>query len=376
MILHHLETPSSHRSRCSWVSTTPLLFLALCGLQLIYTPLVWSGGPAPGYEIDLNELKKLKGAPPAKKGSSSAGKPAPQQTASRNVDQPAHNGGSATYTIKPGDNLFKILMRDFGMSNREAELLIPEIIRANALSSGTRLTVGQKIVIQKESSSSAEPHRKKAAPPRRQKQHSPSVEPTIPLQAPTAATPKVSSPHRQEPIRSLATMPLEVRSITVTDPNLLVEGVLAALSIPWTPDKVIEGTTSRENGERFSIKVDHYLEFQNKPYVIAANGQDPFAYTMHRLLEMGGYTVIRLDTKPGFTALASHLLTQLEIPFVPGLHRFNANADKGETRELNGFMVTLPHKPVRLFLTDTPLDAVTAEQLTTTRVEAITVPKP
>ncbi len=377
MIPHHLEFPSSQRPRCSWISTATLLILSISGILLIDAPYVWSGGAAPGgYEIDLNELKKLKGTPAIKKSSPAVRKSAPHQTASRAADQPTHPGVSATYTIKPGDNLFKILMRDFGMSNHEAELLIPGIIRANGLSSGTRLTVGQKIVIQQESRSSIQPHQKQTASLHRQKK------PSLPVEAPSlheeasAVTPKVSLLHGQEPSRPLIDMPLEVKSVTGTDSNQLVEGLLTALSIPWTPDKVIEGSTGKENGERFSIKVDRYLEFQNKRYVVAGNSQDPFAYTMLRLLEMGGYTIIRLNTKPGFTSLASHLLTQLEIPFTKGLHRFKTISEKGETRELNGFMVLLPHKPVRVFLTDTPLDAISAEQLNASRVEAVIAPVP
>lgn len=49
------------------------------------------------------------------------------------------------YTIKPGDNLFKILMREYGLSNDEAEKLIPRFRDINHLGSGKNLQVGKTI---------------------------------------------------------------------------------------------------------------------------------------------------------------------------------------------------------------------------------------
>lgn len=51
------------------------------------------------------------------------------------------------YTVKPGDHLFKILMRDYGLSNSDTELFIEEIKRENNIYDIKRLKVGQKISI-------------------------------------------------------------------------------------------------------------------------------------------------------------------------------------------------------------------------------------
>lgn len=51
------------------------------------------------------------------------------------------------YVVKPGDNLFKILIRDYGLSNDEAESFIEEIKRENNIYDIKRLKVGQKIII-------------------------------------------------------------------------------------------------------------------------------------------------------------------------------------------------------------------------------------
>lgn len=51
------------------------------------------------------------------------------------------------YTVKQGDNLFKILMRDYALSNDEAETLIEDIRRENNIYDIKKLKIGQKINI-------------------------------------------------------------------------------------------------------------------------------------------------------------------------------------------------------------------------------------
>jgi len=53
----------------------------------------------------------------------------------------------SVYTVKQGDHLFKILMRDYGLTNDEADTLIDKIRHENNIHDIRRLKVGQKIVI-------------------------------------------------------------------------------------------------------------------------------------------------------------------------------------------------------------------------------------
>jgi hypothetical protein len=56
-------------------------------------------------------------------------------------------GDSVVHIIKPGDNLFKILMLDYGLSNSEAETFIEVIRRENNITDIRNLKVGQRVVI-------------------------------------------------------------------------------------------------------------------------------------------------------------------------------------------------------------------------------------
>ncbi|GAM11287.1 hypothetical protein OR1_03598 [Geobacter sp. OR-1] len=93
---------------------------------------------------------------------------------------------------------------------------------------------------------------------------------------------------------------------------------------------------------------------------------------MLRLLEMAGYTVIRLDDQSGLPGLAKQLLTRLGFQFSSGKHRFSMSGNPAEARTLDGFLVTVKTPDTRVFITDIPLDAVSIEKLETTSVTPLT----
>jgi len=55
--------------------------------------------------------------------------------------------GMSDYTVRPGDHMFKILMKEYGLSNAEAEALVPEVKRLNGISDIRRLQVGRSLRI-------------------------------------------------------------------------------------------------------------------------------------------------------------------------------------------------------------------------------------
>ncbi|MBI5657619.1 MAG: LysM peptidoglycan-binding domain-containing protein [Geobacter sp.] len=342
--------------------------------------LAWAGGPAP-YEINARDLERLRSGgtkarkvKPAKRATAAKQAPADH----RDETQPAATDSFSIYTVKTDDNLFKILMRDFGMSNRQAELLIPDVMRENGLSSSTRLTIGQKLRIPRQHrTSSAHKAHKSPHPP----QAAETAEAEAPVTAPEPAkeeiVPVAEKPAVPEPTPAAAEQPgATVYPITSSDPDQIVNGILTALSLPWSRDRVIEGTTGPKDGERFSIKVDCYVEKEGKRFILTRGKQDPFAYTMLRLLAMAGYTIIELNRDGGFASLATQILTGLELPFTSGKFRFMPAGGENGAREMTGFLTSLPQKRAQVFLTDTPLDAIAVEQLGHSSIEAITVPEP
>lgn len=319
-------------------------------------------GPNGQFEIDLKELDNLKKT--AKKAPAAN----PKTTAAKQiktVGEPSQQPkGTAVYTVKPGDNLFKILMRDFGMSNREAELRIPEVMRINELSSSTRLTVGETLVIPEERQHKATVRHI----PKKNPRHEPSQSPE-----PTPAPAKVEQPDIK-PVKAESTVipikpALSVKSISGANPDQTVDQLLTAISVPWQKDRVVVGDPASGSPESFSIKVERYLELDGKRYVLTGSRNNPYEYTMLRLLEMAGYTVLRLDEQAGFNSLASQLFNKLGYAFSSGKHRFTLPEKPGDHRIVDGFLVSLkiPHSVV--FITETPLDALSVEILKSSTLE-------
>jgi len=115
---------------CDSSSYRPFLsILVVC--SMLTASSVW--GMDPRFELDPKALDKK--VP-------SHASPVPADRSTQKVRQAVQG---ATYTIKPGDNLFKILIREYGLSNDEAEKLIPRFREINRLGSSERLQVGKTV---------------------------------------------------------------------------------------------------------------------------------------------------------------------------------------------------------------------------------------
>jgi len=97
----------------------------------------------PRFELDAKTLGVTESP---KKQPSAVGKRASQKSRKVKSSETGATEGTV-YVVKSGDNLFKILMRDYGFSDDEAETVISIICRENNIADIRRLRVGQKIVI-------------------------------------------------------------------------------------------------------------------------------------------------------------------------------------------------------------------------------------
>lgn len=115
------------------ILTIPYL-LMVCNISLVCAAM------DPRFEIDPQVFADA--APTAKTPARKNIRPAKMSPA-KVVTTVSEN----TYVIKPGDHLFKILIRDYGLSNNEAESLIEQVKRENNINNIRRLKIGQRISI-------------------------------------------------------------------------------------------------------------------------------------------------------------------------------------------------------------------------------------
>lgn len=117
-----------------------LLCAGLLTLALALQPVQQACAMDPRFELDMQALGSTVGAPRTGRG----GEQRSSRVRSPSIREDSH---AVVYTVRAGDNLFKILMRDYGLTNEEAEACIENIRRENNILDIKRLKVGQKITI-------------------------------------------------------------------------------------------------------------------------------------------------------------------------------------------------------------------------------------
>jgi len=110
--------------------------LSICAVTAVYAAM------DPSFELDPKLLFDSAHAPAV-----SAKKPLKSSKTRTETYKSASVSDVREYTVRAGDNLFKILMHDFGLTNAEAEACINEILRVNNISNIRALKVGQKIIV-------------------------------------------------------------------------------------------------------------------------------------------------------------------------------------------------------------------------------------
>lgn len=317
-----------------------------------------AAGSQQSFEIDLKELDAVRKSGPAPRHKARPAKAKPAASASA---QPAVEGDFLLYTVKPGDHIFKILMRDFQLSNAAAERLIPEIGRINKVADIRRLSVGQTLRIPKSlvpsaaSARAAEPAPPAAAPakPAAVADVEPatlpvsSVEPAPSEKSVEAAPPVVpaSAPPAMVPVGS-------VLAITVNggDPQALFLRLAEVLRLKVQHQRVIE--SGGGTAERFSIKVPLYAEGGGKRLIVTVAGQDPYQYTLFRLLETEGYLVLQFREADGFREVTASTLVKLGQETRLGRYRLI----NGKEQEVLGYLLNSPEGMV--LLTDAPVGGI------------------
>lgn len=109
-------------------------------LAIIVLSVFEAGAVQEPYDIDLRELRR----PPVRR---TKDKIPPHESTKPVSVTPNTKGENSSYTVLPGENLFLILIQRYGLSNKAAEQLIPEIMRLNNIRKPESLSVGQCLII-------------------------------------------------------------------------------------------------------------------------------------------------------------------------------------------------------------------------------------
>ena len=314
------------------------------------------------FEIDLKEL-------PASAPSPAKGGHQPAKPGKRSAPQPSNRraipDGTIRYTVKPGDHIFKILMRDFGLSNQQAERIIPDIARQNGIDDIRRLRVGQELLISLTPSRRAEKPAKARpdatpepalparateqpaeitapvppsapSPPPKQEAALPAASPPVP---PLTEQPSVPAPPATPPLDQPARqVRVAVRSLHAPDMSSSLDILLDLLAPGWGRNRIVETGRDSNDGSYMSIKVDRYFEYLGHRFIVNSEN-DPLTLTLLRLLEVNGARVVNIGSEEGIAAVASTLVAKMELARREGSFRVKCLDQGGGEYRLQGIWV-------------------------------------
>ena len=339
---------------------------AMLLLALLSLPYQLHAAPPPQFDIDLKELDRQKPAAATKPGKRPAKKEKRPAAAAGSVksQRPAGQSDYLRYTVKPGDHIFKILMVHFGMSNDAAERLIPEIVRINEIRNIKALTVGRTLLIpaQGQRERVARSARRKGKTKLRKepaeaietpKMAEPAAPAPTPVAPPAPAVPPVAPPVAVPQAAPAApAMPKAntwICPVGQKDTADVVDSVLNAISASWSKNRIIHSDHGAPT--TFSIRVDRYFEYKGMRYIISIGENDPYNYTLIRLLEAAGYRVLRMSGKEDFKTASEKLFKLIGVQ-----PEFGTHALQGGKQSTNFLVQQDDAGGRRVLITDGPAD--------------------
>lgn len=246
---------------------------------VLFSIVSWAGAgnaAQESFEINLKELR------PVPADATKTQQRSTRRSVGTKTQTPPATGkteGSSSYTVRPGDHLFVILMRHYNLSNEAAERLIPEVLRLNGIRNPQGLTVGQRLTIPLPAPPERQTKTARKQPPQpapaAAQTATPALVQTAQPPAPTAApqaTPPLAVIPPTIPNQPPATTAVREVSISAAPPCILAHEIVKQLDLLVPSTKLILGEDTL-TAEHAGLKV-----------VVACDLSSDKAYTYERLL--------------------------------------------------------------------------------------------
>lgn len=270
--------------------------LVITGILAALMMMQQSAVAAPNdYEIDLKELRRITPPRPVKPEQQKltrhpAAKPAAGKT--------AEAGGESIYVVQPGDHLFLILMKKYGLSDPQAEQLIPSVMQLNGISSPKGLKVGQRLRIPLPAG-----ERSRVAIP-------PDSAPALSTTPPAAETTAAQEPARAQ-VTTQASSPqpdarppeAEIISIISEPPCKLARNLVKKWGLPAVSTVAVKGAET----------VD--AAYAGRSVTVVCGLSEAEQYTYERLLALTGARLLFFDQDESADYVVEELADSLGLAF-------------------------------------------------------------
>jgi hypothetical protein len=114
-----------------------------------------------------------------------------------------------------------------------------------------------------------------------------------------------------------------------------------------------------DNGISLAVQAERYFERSGQRYVIARFDGDPLKYTLFRILEAKGYTVVMLEAGDDFRRVSEKILSRMKLKGAFAHHSLLQDSAAGYSVQMSGFKLDDALLPGGgIFLTDRTIDRV------------------
>ena len=165
-------------------------------------------------------------------------------------------------------------------------------------------------------------------------------------------------PHHDPPQR-------QHRFIQVSPGNQfqMADKVLSALNLDTDTGKTLELTGWANQGISLSVRVDRAFDCRGKHYALAVFDGNPVTYTLTRLLEIQGISVVVLGQQDDFRTVTTKLLTALMMPARFDSHRLWPLSETPYSVQVSGFLLRDHGTGRNIVLSDRELDPLLSDLL-------------
>lgn len=150
-----------------------------------------------------------------------------------------------------------------------------------------------------------------------------------------------------------------IYSVTSKNPTDIIDSILGACSVSPERKRSLALFSPAENGFSLSVNPDYYFERGGQRFVVTGFDGDPTLYTLFRILETKGYTVVFLDSSDDLRAISEKLIPRLKVKGLYAQHNLIQDENAGYSLQMSGYKlddVMLPGGGS--FLTDRTIDPV------------------
>ena len=144
-----------------------------------------------------------------------------------------------------------------------------------------------------------------------------------------------------------------------------IDAILSAFSVSPELDRSVNVFAADNNGITLSVKAERYFERGGQRYVVTSFDGDPINYTLFRILETKGYSVVIIEARDDFRKIAEKLISRMKIKGSFDQHTLLQDGPAGYSLKMSGFKLNDPLLPGGgIFLTDRVMDRIVRDLVT------------